>query len=129
MRPRSWWSWESPKRSASRIIIMVAWGTSIPTSTTVVHTNSGVLPEAKSDMTRCFVAASRAECSCAMGMSAKSGKPCSRAAVSSTECKTRSSLRSSSCSESQDIEFSDWPDGRADASSSPLSAEILGQST
>ena len=35
-RPRSWWSWASPKRSAPSMIISVASGTSTPTSTTVV---------------------------------------------------------------------------------------------
>src|SRR5213595_642544 len=36
-RPRSWWSWERPKRSACSINISVPFGTSIPTSITVVE--------------------------------------------------------------------------------------------
>src|SRR5213595_642548 len=36
-RPRNWWSWERPKRSACSINISVAFGTSIPTSTTVIE--------------------------------------------------------------------------------------------
>ena len=39
-RPRSWWSWAIPKRSASRITITVALGTSTPTSITVVATST-----------------------------------------------------------------------------------------
>src|SRR5207245_2026876 len=35
-RPRSWWSWESPNRSASSTTRTVALGTSTPTSMTVV---------------------------------------------------------------------------------------------
>ena len=39
-RPRSWCSWAMPKRSASRITITVAFGTSTPTSMTVVATST-----------------------------------------------------------------------------------------
>ncbi len=39
-RPRSWWSWASPKRSASWTIMIVAFGTSTPTSITVVATST-----------------------------------------------------------------------------------------
>ena len=39
-RPRSWWSCASPKRSASWTIITVAFGTSTPTSITVVATRT-----------------------------------------------------------------------------------------
>ena len=46
-RPRSWWSCESPKRSASSISITVAFGTSIPTSITVVATSTSDSPETK----------------------------------------------------------------------------------
>ena len=35
-RPRSWWSWEMPNRSASSSTMMVALATSTPTSMTVV---------------------------------------------------------------------------------------------
>ena len=46
-RPRSWWSWERPKRSASRMTIIVASGTSTPTSTTVVPTRTSSSPSRK----------------------------------------------------------------------------------
>ena len=39
-RPRSWCSWASPKRSASWTIMIVAFGTSTPTSITVVATST-----------------------------------------------------------------------------------------
>ena len=39
-RPRSWWSWARPKRSAPSTIISVALGTSTPTSITVVATST-----------------------------------------------------------------------------------------
>ena len=40
-RPRSWWSCDSPKRSACSTTITVAFGTSTPTSTTVVRPARG----------------------------------------------------------------------------------------
>ena len=43
-RPRSWWSWAMPNRSASRITITVALGTSTPTSITVVATSTSSSP-------------------------------------------------------------------------------------
>jgi hypothetical protein len=49
-RPRSWWSWESPNRSACSIIITVALGTSTPTSITVVATRRSASP----DLNRCI---------------------------------------------------------------------------
>ena len=39
-RPRSWCSWESPKRSACSTTRMLAFGTLTPTSMTVVETSS-----------------------------------------------------------------------------------------
>ena len=39
-RPRSWWSCASPNRSASWTIMIVAFGTSTPTSITVVATST-----------------------------------------------------------------------------------------
>ena len=42
-RPRSWCSWEMPKRSAFSISITVAFGTSMPTSITVVATSTSAL--------------------------------------------------------------------------------------
>ena len=50
-RPRSWWSWETPKRSASMITIAVALGTLTPTSMTVVATRTSVSPAAKRRIT------------------------------------------------------------------------------
>ena len=45
-RPRSWCSWEIPKRSAFSTSITVALGTSMPTSITVVATSTSRPPEA-----------------------------------------------------------------------------------
>ena len=49
-RPRSWWSWETPKRSASSSTIAVALATSTPTSITVVATSTSISPAAKARM-------------------------------------------------------------------------------
>ena len=46
-RPRSWWSWASPNRSAPSMTIIVAAGTSTPTSTTVVPTSTSSSPSRK----------------------------------------------------------------------------------
>ena len=46
-RPRSWWSWARPNRSAPWMIIIVAAGTSTPTSTTVVPTRTSSSPSRK----------------------------------------------------------------------------------
>ena len=43
-RPRSWWSCARPKRSASWTIMIVAFGTSTPTSITVVATSTSSSP-------------------------------------------------------------------------------------
>src|SRR5690349_6013915 len=51
IRPRSWWSCESPNRSALSITMSEAFGTSTPTSMTVVQTRSSTLPATKSSMT------------------------------------------------------------------------------
>ena len=51
-RPRSWCSWESPKRSAFSITMTVALATSIPTSMTVVATSTWISPATKPRMTR-----------------------------------------------------------------------------
>ena len=53
-RPRSWWSCESPKRSASSTIITVAFGTSTPTSMTVVATSASRSPRRNSSITASF---------------------------------------------------------------------------
>ena len=47
-RPRSWWSWERPNRSACSTIITVALGTSTPTSMTVVDDQDPQRPAAGS---------------------------------------------------------------------------------
>ena len=46
-RPRSWWSWARPNRSAPSMTIIVAAGTSTPTSTTVVPTRTSSSPSRK----------------------------------------------------------------------------------
>ena len=50
-RPRSWCSWETPNRSASRTTIIVALGTSTPTSITVVETSTSTSPAANARIT------------------------------------------------------------------------------
>ena len=58
-RPRSWCSCDSPKRSACSTTITVAFGTSTPTSTTVVDTRIWISPAANACITRpsrrCFI--------------------------------------------------------------------------
>ena len=51
-RPRSWWSCARPKRSACSITITVAFGTSTPTSMTVVATSTCTAPVRKPSMIR-----------------------------------------------------------------------------
>ena len=53
-RPRSWWSWARPKRSACSTIISVALGTSTPTSITVVATSTAISPRWKAAITASF---------------------------------------------------------------------------
>ena len=55
-RPRSWWSWAMPKREASRTTMTVAFGTSTPTSITVVATSTSRAPERKRRMVSSFSA-------------------------------------------------------------------------
>ena len=62
-RPRSWWSWETPNRSASRITITVALGTSTPTSITVVATSTSISPAAKACIVRSFSSGGIRPCS------------------------------------------------------------------
>ncbi len=50
-RPRSWWSCETPNRSASMMTMAVALGTLTPTSMTVVATSTSASPRAKRRMT------------------------------------------------------------------------------
>ena len=63
IRPRSWWSWETPNRSASRITITVALGTSTPTSMTVVETRTCTSPWAKACIVRSFSSGGIRPCS------------------------------------------------------------------
>jgi len=56
MRPRSWWSWASPNRSACSMTITAAFGMSRPTSITTVETSICILPDLKSFMMRCLSA-------------------------------------------------------------------------
>ena len=46
-RPRSWWSWAMPNRSASSMTMTDASGTSTPTSMTVVATSTSSSPDAE----------------------------------------------------------------------------------
>ena len=55
-RPRSWWSCAMPNLAASRITITVAFGTSTPTSMTVVATSTSRCPVRKSRMVSSFSA-------------------------------------------------------------------------
>ncbi len=64
-RPRSWCSWEIPKRSAFSISITVALGTSIPTSITVVATSTSASPEANAAIASCFSRGRMPPCSSA----------------------------------------------------------------
>ena len=61
--PRSWWSCESPNRSASSTIITVAFGTSTPTSMTVVATSTSISPARNAVIAASFSAAGIWPCS------------------------------------------------------------------
>ena len=61
-RPRSWWSCARPKRSACSTTISVAFGTSTPTSITVVETRTCVSPLSKRAIAAARAAASRRPC-------------------------------------------------------------------
>src|ERR1043165_118463 len=65
-RPRSWWSCERPKRSASTMSMIEAFGTSMPTSITVVETSMSSSPLLKSCIVSSFSAALIRPCSMAM---------------------------------------------------------------
>ena len=56
-RPRSWCSWARPNRSACSTIMIVALGTSTPTSMTVVATRICASPDWKRAMAASFLAA------------------------------------------------------------------------
>ena len=62
-RPRSWWSWARPKRSACSITMIVAAGTSTPTSITVVATSIDSRPSAKAAIVASRSALFRRPCS------------------------------------------------------------------
>ena len=53
-RPRNWCSCDSPKRWASSMTMIVALGTSTPTSTTVVDTSTLIRPCRNASMTAVF---------------------------------------------------------------------------
>ena len=53
-RPRSWCNWDNPYLSAFSISIITAFGTSTPTSTTVVETRTSISPFANAVMTVSF---------------------------------------------------------------------------
>ena len=63
MRPRSWWSCETPNRSASMTAMTVAFGTSTPTSMTVVATSTSISPAAKRRITSSFSSRGSRPCS------------------------------------------------------------------
>ena len=71
IRPRSWCSCETPNRSASITTITVAFGTSTPTSITVVATRTSIRPAANSVIVRSFSSGVSRPCSAA------SRSPCS----------------------------------------------------
>ena len=78
-RPRSWCSCDRPKRSACSTTISDAFGTSTPTSITVVATSTAIWPPAKSDITAAFSAA---------GM-----RPCSRPTIAAGQRRRRAGVR------------------------------------
>ena len=55
-RPRSWCSCARPKRSACSITMTVAFGTSTPTSMTVVETSTWISPREKAPIASSFSA-------------------------------------------------------------------------
>ena len=73
-RPRSWCSWEIPKRSAFSISITVALGTSMPTSITVVATSTSACPEANAAIASCFSRGRMPPCSSASSI-ARAARP------------------------------------------------------
>ena len=99
-RPRSWWSWDSPKRSASRMTIMEASGTSTPTSMTVVDTRTGVAPEAKSAMEAALSSLLMRPVRTPTPIPSRAGSPSSRRLHSSTAASGRSGCEPSPSSAS-----------------------------
>ncbi len=61
-RPRSWWSCERPNRSAFRMSIAVAFGTSTPTSTTVVAQRTSISPDRNACIAASFSGTAIAPC-------------------------------------------------------------------
>src|SRR5664280_2452004 len=82
-RPRSWCSWEIPNRSASSTTMTVAFGTSTPTSITVVATRTSISPAANRRMTASLSSADSRPCRPATRRPA-SGPSISRGSSSST---------------------------------------------
>ena len=52
--PLNWCNWDNPSLSAFSIIIKLAFGTSIPTSITVVQTKTSIFPSLKFSITESF---------------------------------------------------------------------------
>ncbi len=82
-RPRSWWSWETPKRSASMMTIAVAFGTFTPTSMTVVATSTSTWPAVKRRITSSLASGCSLPCRISIRRPA-SGPLASISAVSTT---------------------------------------------
>ena len=72
-RPRSWCSWETPNRSASMTTMTVAFGTSTPTSITVVATRTSISPAAKARITASLSSAGSRPCSTSTRSPARAG--------------------------------------------------------
>ena len=108
-RPRSWCSCETPKRSASIITMTVAFGTSTPTSITVVETNTSISLLAKARIVASFSSADSRPCSGAT-VSPLSGPLCNCGPSSSTEA----------------IAVADSPIRNSISASSETAAEIRG---
>ena len=83
IRPRSWWSWETPKRSASMTTMIVALGTSTPTSITVVDIRTSISPSEKACIVVFFSSVESCPCKIAIRRPL-SGPACRVGANSST---------------------------------------------
>ena len=97
-RPRSWCSCASPMRSAFSITMSVAFGTSTPTSITVVATSSWIRPLLNASIAESRAAAGMRPCTSPTFTSGSASAR--RAAVSSAAC-ARSSSDSSISGQTQ----------------------------
>lgn len=91
-RPRSWCSCASPKRSACSMTISDAFGTSTPTSMTVVATSRSISPSRNARMTSAFSACGRRPWTSPMRRSGKAARIASW--VSTAVCSSSASLSS-----------------------------------